>query len=335
MKNNNKNNNIVEKNASDVKDVKIVVFGGGTGLSVLLSGLRKYTVNVTAIVTVADDGGSSGRLRGELGILPPGDIRDCLVALADRGSLLEDLLQYRFSCGELAGHSLGNLLLAALTDITGGFDKAVEALGEVLAVKGRVLPSTLENVVLIAEMTDGTVVCGQSSIPRYRGRIKRVFLKPPGAAPLPEAVAAIREADAVVLGPGSLFTSIIPNLLVGGISRAVAESSALKIYVCNVMTQPGETDGYTAADHTRAIIEYIGVKPDVALINNIKPHHKLAGIYRVPGSEPVAVDIQEVKKLGVIPVEKDLLSASNIMCHNSQKLAGAIMELLNNQNRNN
>jgi len=318
-----------EKSLCGVKsDIKVVAVGGGTGLSVLLQGLKKYTGNITAIVTVADDGGSSGRLRGDLGILPPGDIRNCLAALAEKESLLEDILQYRFSCGELAGHNLGNLLLAALTDITGGFDRAVEALGEVLAIRGKVLPSTLENVELGAEMADGRVIWGQSSISRYRGRIKKVFLRPPGAAPLPEAVKAVKEADAVVLGPGSLFTSVISNLLVKGISSAVADSPALKIYVCNVMTQPGETDGYTAADHARAIVEYLGAKPDVALINSGKLHQRFAGTGRVPGSEPVAADVEEVRRLGITPVEKDLFNEKNVMRHCSEKLARAVMELL-------
>jgi len=307
---------------------KIVVIGGGTGLSVLLHGIKKYIDNVTAVVTVADDGGSSGRLRNDLGVLPPGDIRNCLVALADRGSLLEDLLQYRFPSGELAGHSLGNLLLVALADITGGFDRAVKALGEVLAIKGKVLPSTLENVVLSAEMRDGRVICGQSSIPCYRGQIKRVFLNPPDAAPLPEVIATIEEANAVVLGPGSLYTSLIPNLLVKGLSRAIAGSKAVKIYVCNVMTQAGETDGYSCADHTRAVIEYLGIRPDVVLVNSAKQQPQVFDACRLHGSEPVEVDVEELEKLGVRVVQKDLINEANIMHHHSEKLARSVLELM-------
>ena len=207
---------------------KFVVIGGVTGLSVLLKGLKDHTSNLTAIVTVADDGGSSGRLRGDLGMLPPGDIRNCLVALADTEPLMEELLQYRFAAGDLAGHSVGNLLLAALNEITGSFDQAVRSLSKVLAIRGHVLPVTLTDVTLCAELENGTLVQGQSSIPRGGGRIKRVFLKPSRCLPLPETLAAIRNADAVVLGHGSLYTSVIPKMLVTGIPEDREKTSAIK-----------------------------------------------------------------------------------------------------------
>nr|NLA06507.1 uridine diphosphate-N-acetylglucosamine-binding protein YvcK [Bacillota bacterium] len=237
---------------------KIVVVGGGTGLSTLLRGLKEFTGNLTAIVTVADDGGSSGRLRREMGVLPPGDIRDCLVALADSEPLMARLFEYRFPEGDptgLGGHAFGNLFIATMSAITGDFDEAVKESSRVLAVRGRVLPSTLENVALVAQCQGGQVVCGESTIGRCSTRIEKVFLKPANPRALPEALESIAEADAIVLGPGSLFTSVIPNLLVEGIADAIRESRAPRIYVCNVMTQPGETDCFTAADHVEAIID--------------------------------------------------------------------------------
>lgn len=307
---------------------KIVVIGGGTGLSVLLRGLKEYTSNLTAIVTVADDGGSSGRLRGELGILPPGDVRNCMVALADKEPLMEELLQYRFKSGELAGHSMGNLLLAALTEVTGGFDQAVRSLSKVLAVRGRVLPATLADITLCAELTDGTVVQGESNIPRSDCRIKRVFLKPARCLPLSEALVAIREADAVVLGPGSLYTSVIPNLLVKGIPEALARTEAIKIYVCNVMTQPGETDEFTASSHLRAIISHAGRFLDYAVLNSGQVPPRLRARYRQEGARPVTADVAEVEKLGVKAVELDLIHQTDVVRHHSDKLAQAILGLV-------
>ncbi|OPX85448.1 MAG: Gluconeogenesis factor [Pelotomaculum sp. PtaB.Bin104] len=311
---------------------KIVVIGGGTGLSVLLRGLKKYTSNLTAIVTVADDGGSSGRLRGDLGILPPGDIRNCLVALADKEPLMEELLQYRFPTGELAGHCMGNLLLAALTGITGGFDQAVRGLSKVLAVRGQVLPATLANVTLCAELTDGTVVQGESNVTGSPGQIKRVFIKPSRCLPLPEALEAIREADAIVLGPGSLYTSIIPNLLVKGIPEALARASAIKIYVCNVMTQPGETEGYTGSDHLRAIIDHAGKFLDYALMNTSQVPLRLRARYRQEGASPVLVDLVEIEKLGITLVCADLIHKSAVVRHHPEELSRAIMRLVISHN---
>ncbi|MFA4884375.1 MAG: gluconeogenesis factor YvcK family protein [Desulfotomaculaceae bacterium] len=306
---------------------KVVVIGGGTGLSVLLRGLKEYTSNLTAIVTVADDGGSSGRLRGDLGILPPGDIRNCLVALADKEPLMEELLQYRFSTGELAGHSIGNLLLAALTDTTGGFDKAVRSLSKVLAVRGQVLPATLSDITLYAELDDGRVVQGESKISCTTG-IKKVFLKPSRCLPLPEALSAIREADAVVLGPGSLYTSIIPNLLVKGIPEALAKTAAIKIYVCNVMTQPGETGGYTASSHLRAIIAHAGKFLDYVVLNTGQVSPRLRARYRQEGAEPVAADLAEVEKLGIEAVCEDLVYRTEVVRHHPDKLARTVLRLI-------
>jgi uncharacterized cofD-like protein len=227
---------------------KIVAVGGGTGLATMLRGLKKHTTNLTAVVTVSDDGGSSGRLQKELGVLPPGDIRNCLVALADDEALVTELFRYRFKEGEgLTGHSFGNLFLAAMTGITGNFDEAIKVSSRVLNVKGSVLPSTLAVVQLRAKLVDGRIIEGESKIPEARGTIANVFLEPPFAAPLAEVITAIRSADAIVLGPGSLYTSIMPNLLVDRVAREIEAANATKIYVCNVMTQPGETDGYTAS----------------------------------------------------------------------------------------
>lgn len=307
---------------------KIVVIGGGTGLSVLLRGLKKYTSNLTAIVTVADDGGSSGRLRGDLGILPPGDIRNCLVALADKEPLMEELLQYRFPTGELAGHCMGNLLLAALTGVSGSFDQAVRGLSKVLAIRGRVLPATLSNITLCAELEDGTVVQGESSIPCSKSKIKKVFTKPQRCLPLAEALAAIQNADAVVLGPGSLYTSIIPNLLVKGIPEALSRSPAIKIYVCNVMTQPGETDDYTASEHIRAIIAHAGKFLDYVLLNTGQIPARLRARYLQDGATPVHVDLEEINQLEVTAIGEDMIHQTEVVRHHPDKLAQVVMRLI-------
>ena len=239
-----------------ITDKKVVAIGGGTGLSTMLRGLKLYTKSLTAVVTVADDGGSSGMLRNDLGMLPPGDIRNCIVALADIEPIMYKLLNYRFTEGALAGHSFGNLFLAALNGISGGFDEAVSTMSSVLAVVGRVLPVTTENVTLGAMLENGRVINGESAIgtrDASEGRIDTVFLKPEKPKALDDVLRAIDEAEIIVLGPGSLYTSIIPNLLVDGVAEAIKNSSAVKIYVCNIMTQSGETDGYTVCDHLRAI----------------------------------------------------------------------------------
>ncbi|HOV80559.1 MAG TPA: YvcK family protein [Bacillota bacterium] len=319
---------IIYARRSLVRGPKIVVIGGGTGLPVLLRGLKEYTSNLTAIVTVTDDGGSSGRLRGDLGILPPGDIRNCLVALADKEPLMEELLQYRFLTGELAGHSMGNLLIAALTEMSGSFDHAIRSLSKVLAVRGQVLPSTLTDVTLCAELNDGVVVKGESNISGCKGGIKRVFLKPSRCLPMAEALTAIRNADAVVLGPGSLYTSVIPNLLVRGIPEALSRSSAIKIYVCNVMTQPGETDGYSASSHLKAIIAHAGNCIDYAVVNTGQVPGRLRARYLQEGKEPVAADMAEIERLGVAAVGEDLVYETEVVRHHPDKLAQAILSLV-------
>ncbi|PKM82304.1 MAG: hypothetical protein CVU89_04675 [Firmicutes bacterium HGW-Firmicutes-14] len=309
---------------------KVVVVGGGTGLSVLLRGLKKYTSNITAIVTVADDGGSSGKIRGEFGILPPGDIRNCLVALADKESLMEDLFQHRFSNGYgLAGHSMGNLLIAAMTQIAGDFSTAVREMSRVLAIRGQVLPATLKHCSLCAELEDGSIIEGESKIPRTGKRIRRVFLKPGDCEPVSEAYRAIYNADIIILGPGSLYTSVIPNLLVRGMADAITQSPAVAVYVCNIMTQPGETDGYKASDHVRAIHEHAGSGLiDYAVLNVEDIPRTLLRKYREDGAVPVAPDIKLIEQMNVKPVKKDLVFKTDVVRHDPDKLAQAIIELI-------
>ena len=242
---------------------RIVVIGGGTGLSVLLRGLKKNSgLHISAIVTVADDGGGSGMLRKDLGMLPPGDVRNCILALADEEDIMEQLLQYRFGNGRLKGQNMGNLFIAALTDIYGDFELAVEKLHDILRIKGKVVPVTSEDVTLCARLKNGKIIRGESKIPKAVSKmespIEEVFLEPSGVQPLNSAVEAIMNADMIVLGPGSLYSSIIPNLLVGGISDAIRSAGGMKVIVCNVMTQAGETDDYTVVDYVDAIEKYLG-----------------------------------------------------------------------------
>src|SRR5215212_9183090 len=249
---------------------KIVTIGGGTGLSTMLRGLKRYSANITAIVTVADDGGSSGRLRRELGVLPPGDFRNCIVALAESEPLMDRLFQYRFGHGsDLDGHSFGNLFIVAMSGITGNFEEAIRESCRVLAVRGQIMPSTLENVTLCAELEGETHVLGESNISAAKLPIERVYLQPERPAAFPDAVRAILDADIVIVGPGSLYTSILPNLLVDGIAKALASTQALRLYVCNVATQPGETDEFRASDHVQALLKHLrGTPLDVVLANS-------------------------------------------------------------------
>lgn len=308
---------------------RIVAIGGGTGLSTLLRGLKEYTSNLTAIVTVTDDGGSSGRLRQELGVLPPGDIRNCLVALADSESMMTDLFQYRFHDGEgLTGHSFGNLFIAAMCGIAGDFDRAIKESSKVLNIKGRVLPSTLANVALEATLTDGTKVQGESAISRAKSPISTVTLVPPECGPLAEAIEAIVTADVIVLGPGSLYTSILPNLLVPGIAEAVARANAVKLYVCNIMTQPGETDNMTASDHARTLLASARNRLfDYALINVEQPQ-RLLRVYESEGAHQVTADFDAVAALGVTPVSGKFVSEAQQVRHDTKKLAHAIAKLI-------
>ncbi|MBD0303346.1 MAG: YvcK family protein, partial [Tolypothrix sp. T3-bin4] len=271
---------------------KIVVIGGGTGLSTLLRGLKTYSANITAIVTVADDGGSSGRLRQEFGVLPPGDIRNCLAALADEEKLLTELFQYRFKAGDgLMGHSFGNLFLTAMSDITGDLEQAVAASSKVLAVRGQVLPATLSDVRLWAELVDGRRIEGESSISEAGGSIVKIGCIPANPPALPAAIKAINEADYIIIGPGSLYTSLIPNLLVPQIADAIAASVAPRIYVCNIMTQPGETQGYTVSDHIRAIDAACGRQLfDAVLVHKKSPSAHSLIRYAQQNSHPVFLD---------------------------------------------
>ncbi|MCG8529394.1 MAG: YvcK family protein, partial [Desulfovibrionales bacterium] len=308
---------------------KIVAFGGGTGLSTLLRGLKEYTANITGVVTMSDDGGSSGILRDDLGILPPGDIRSCLVALADTEPMMECLFQYRFTEGDLKGHSFGNLFIAAMTEITGDFDRAVQESSKVLAVRGRVLPSTLKDITLFAEHVDGKITRGESNIPEYPSPVKQVYLEPDDAPPLKETMTVIKEADAIIFGPGSLFTSVIPSLLIKDIAKAIHASKAMKIYVCNIMTQPGETTNFTVADHVEQIFKHVGDKIfDYVVVNNEPIAENLAGKYALEGSYPVGLDMERLKKLGVHVIKGPLVSKLDLVRHNPGKLATLVIKLI-------
>ena len=307
---------------------RIVAVGGGTGLSMLLSGAKNITNNLTAIVSVGDDGGSSGRLREEMGLLPPGDIRHCITALADDEDLVNKLFKYRFTNGEgLEGHSFGNLFLTALYDITGDMVSAVRASSRVLSIRGRVLPATLDDMKLVAEMEDGRIIHGESTIPEAHGKIKRLFTEPANCKALPDVIQAIRDAELIILGPGSLYTSVIPNLLVKEISEEIIKSKAKKIYVCNIMTQPGETDNYTVSDHLKALIQHAGSNKivDAVLVNDYLPDN-LAGKYQEAGSYPVKLDVPEVKKLGIKIFAKKLIqdSREGLVRHSSTRVARAV-----------
>ncbi len=310
---------------------RVVVIGGGTGLSTMLRGLKRYTANIVAIVTVTDDGGSSGKLRQELGILPPGDIRNCLIALADAEGAMTALLQHRFKddAGNLSGHSVGNLLIAAMTQIKeGDFERAIQEISKVLAIRGRVLPSTLTHVNLRAEMEDGSCVEGETAIVSYPARIRRMHLVPPDVEPPQEAVDAIKQADVIVLGPGSLFTSVIPNLLVPKIADALRATDALRVYVCNVMTQPGETDGFMASDHVRAIEAHAGGRVfDYVLVNNATPMPELMERYHASGQELVLPDIDRIRQMGYKVVAGNFISQSDYVRHDPARLAEAILRL--------
>ncbi|MGH7737850.1 MAG: gluconeogenesis factor YvcK family protein [Candidatus Tyrphobacter sp.] len=309
---------------------KIVAVGGGTGLSTLLRGLKRRTSNLTAVVTVTDDGGSSGRLREELGILPPGDVRNCLVALADDEALVTDLFNYRFDEGEgLSGHSFGNIFLAAMTEVLGDFDKAIRESSRVLNIVGRVLPSTLGKVRICAEMEDGSIVNGESQIPLAGKPIARVFLEPASVAPLDQVLAAIRDADAIVLGPGSLYTSILPNLLVDGIAKAIAASNAVKIYVCNVMTQPGETTGMTASDHARMLLANAHERVCDYVVVNDEPPKRLLAAYEEKEQGPVTPDVDRIAQSGLTPVAAAVISEDANVRHDPDRLAAVVLGVIN------
>jgi uncharacterized cofD-like protein len=312
---------------------RIVVIGGGTGLSTMLRGLKERTSNIVAIVTVTDNGGSSGRLTQQMGVLPPGDLRNCLVALADAEPTLASLFQFRFDDEQqgLGGHSFGNLFIAAMTEIyKGNYEQAIAATSKVLAIRGKVYPSTLHNVCLLGEMEDGSIIEGETQIAHHPLAIKRMYLRPENAQPLPEALEAIRLADAIILGPGSVYTSVIPNLLVEGITEAISKSKAIKIYACNVMTQPGETDGFTAADHLRVIMEHAPEKRliDYVLVNKEMPVPELLARYEKYGQRFVAPDLETIRTMGYTPRAENLVSQTDVVRHDPQRLADAIFRII-------
>lgn len=315
---------------------KIVTIGGGTGNSILLRGVKNFTSNITTIVTVADDGGGSGVLREDLGMLPPGDIRNCLVALANTEPIMEKLINYRFSNGQLRGQSLGNLLIAAMNDICGDFNEAIKEISNVLAITGKVLPMTLDNVKLFAELEDGSTIEGESNITflnrKNGGKIKRVFTSPKLLLPLKESIDSIMDADIVLLGPGSLYTSIIPNLLVTDISKALKETKAEVVYILNIMTQPGETNGYNVTDHVVAIIDHANSNIIDKIVVNSKEVDKYAK-YRyksIENSTPIYItdeDRENMEKLGIEIIEADICDISyDYIVHDSNKLMKTILE---------
>lgn len=308
----------------------ITVIGGGTGLSTLLRGMKYITNNCTAVVTVGDNGGSSGRLRKEMGIIPPGDLRNCLVALADREPLMERIMQYRFKGDSpLAGHSFGNIFIAAMAEAEGGMEAGLAATSQILNVRGKVIPSTLRDINLRAEMTDGSIIVGESEIPKAHKRIKNMGMIPSDAPAATSAVEAILNSDVLILGPGSLYTSVIPNLLVKGIRDAVLQSEAVKIYVCNVMTQPGETDAYGAYEHVQALIQHAGKQfLDYVIVNDQRITAEQLAQYNKKGSMPVTPDVKEIERLGIQVIPTRLISNKDLVRHNPQKLAQVIISLL-------
>jgi uncharacterized cofD-like protein len=312
------------------RGAKIVTIGGGTGLSTLLRGLKFSSTNITAIVTVADDGGSSGRLRREIGVLPPGDIRNCIAALADEEKLLTELFQYRFKAGDgLVGHSFGNLFLTVLSEITGDFEQAIAASSKVLAIQGNVLPATLSDVKLWAELEDGRRIEGESNITEAGGKIVRIGCIPENPPALPRAVDAIDDADYIIVGPGSLYTSVIPNLLVPEIADAIAARRIPCIYVCNIMTQPGETDGYSVADHIRAIDRACGRRLfDAVLVQRNSPSAKALLRYSQEHSHPVDFDPDDVIQLGRRVIRANVMiedEDTGYVRHDSQRLARVLL----------
>ncbi|MBP1757637.1 MAG: hypothetical protein H6Q62_493 [Firmicutes bacterium] len=316
---------------------RIVVIGGGTGLSMLLRGLKLYSYNLTAIVTVADNGGSSGMLREDLGMLPPGDIRNCILALADTEPLMTDLLNFRFQDGRLQGQSFGNLFIAAMNAVSGNFSDAIRNVSKVLAVKGRVLPVSLQDINLIAHLTDGSTIFGESEIGSRtatdKNRIERITMNPPDAPALQEALMAIREAEVIVLGPGSLYTSVIPNLLFPEVVQTIIDSAATKIYVSNIMTQPAETLGYDAADHVRALIDHAGLTSAAGLIdycitNNAWIEDRLIEKYQLQSAIPVTTDLDALEALGLKVMQSPLACVSNgVIRHDHTLLARLILGL--------
>lgn len=305
---------------------KIVAIGGGKGLSVLLRGLKAYTSNITAVVAVSDDGGSSGRLRQEMGILPPGDIRNCLVALAESETIMEQLFRHRFSSvGELSEHSFGNLFIASLTEVTGDFMTAIRESSRILNICGKVLPVTTEKIVLQAVMNDGSRFSGETNIVNSGKKISKIMLDPKEAQVLPEVIDAIMDADLIVYGPGSLYTSILPNLLLDGVSEALQETMAKRLLVCNIMTQQGETEGFSASDHVKAVIAHAGKIVDCVIINSGAYPEEEITEDNSSVRKPVAPDLKKLKAMHIDYLEDDLLDFEGVGKHDSAKLAATVM----------
>lgn len=324
----------IEEKRLLIKGPKIVVIGGGTGLSTMLRGLKYYTSNITAIVTVADDGGGSGDLREDLGMLPPGDIRNCILALADTEPIMENLLQYRFKEGKLKNQSFGNLFLAAMDGISDNFEEAVQKMSSVLAVTGKVVPVTLDNMELEATLKNGKVIRGESQIPeeaiKQNSKIRNFRIIPENAKPLKEAIEAIREADAIVMGPGSLYTSIIPNLLVKDIAKEVRKSEALKFYISNIMTQPGETTRFKVSDHLKVLQKYGGKDIVNYVIANVgEVENELKEKYKLEDAELVKLDSEAVDNLGIKIIGDNLVKISKgFIKHDADKLAQVLVDTI-------
>ncbi len=319
---------------NDPSPGKVVAIGGGTGLPILLeaikpSGFGENFEKLSAIVTVSDSGGSSGRLRRDLGTLAPGDIRNCLVALSEAPDLMRELFQYRFSQGELQGHSFGNLFIVALAEILGDFSLAIEKIHDILAIKGNIFPSTKENVELVAKFSDGKVLKGEEKITAQNGTIVDIYLEPGNCSAPQGAIDSLKEANLILLGPGSLFTSVIPNILVKDISEAIISSRARKIYICNLVTQPCETTGFKASDHIKAIFKFGGKGiVDTILCNDREMSTSTLNHYKEAESEPVKIDEEELLSLNLAVIKRDLLFEQDVVRHDPKKLKKAIFELL-------
>ena len=318
-----------------MQNLNLVTIGGGTGMSTMLRGLKKHTKNLTAIVTMADDGGGSGKLREDLGVLPPGDVRNCLVALADAEPMMEELFRYRFPCGMLRGQSVGNLIIAAMNGICGNFQEAIKSVSQVLAISGTVLPVTVEDIHISARLSDGVEILGESRIGRaqmaHGSKIEEIRLVPDKVEPAEGVLEAIQKADAVILGPGSLFTSIIPNLLVEGVTEALKKTKAPKVYVCNVMGQPGETVGYTAFDHVRAIIKHGGEGlMDYCIVNSAPIPDAVRIRYASDGVSEVSIDREKFSECGIGLISAPLIAdGESLARHNPDLLANCIIFFLN------
>jgi uncharacterized cofD-like protein len=324
-------------------ELRVVAIGGGTGLSTLLKGLKRYVMTpalatsgqptireLCGVVTVSDDGGSSGRLRKEFNMLPPGDIRNCIVALSEDEALLSRLFQHRFQKGSgLEGHSFGNLFLAALTSITGDFAEAIRLSSEILLTRGHIYPATMSSVELEALLEDGTRVSGETRITASKGKIRELVLVPPDVEPLPQTLEAIANADLITIGPGSLFTSLIPNLLVRGIPEAIAESPAVKVFVCNLMTQVNESLSLTAADHIRALDDHASVRLfDYTLLNQKAASPEMKAKYALEGASQIVVDLEAIEAIGVCPVLGDYLEEGEAARHATDRVAHDLMALM-------